>query len=248
MVKPGDPILKHLTANWFNNVTNAANRNLGQFASHQNFSRLEVTVVNHQAVAKDIYDAVAISDASIDYDTTKVGTLSQLAFETQALSNTDPHNWAILQAPLQGKIGATAPALLSGITWANVVTSDPNQSLTATVLGLAIAPVGKAFILFENSGAGPEVLIQIGIPQTRSDYFFELTEDMAAETLLGTYITASATANFYDVYGTFAFTETLYSWLGLIDEATTGYRGSAKLQDDLWIFDQGPCLDEIISS
>lgn len=204
MVKPGDPILKHLTAAWFNNL-DAVARKVGVNPGSSDPSRVSITVVNHEAVAKDIYDPVAIVSPTVTYPLGTPPVYSQLVFTTKALSSSSRHNWAVLQEPLPGKIGATAEALLVGITWVNVPFS-PTSSFrqfyeigTGNVLAYSVSNRGKGYEVgfVEHTSGVYRGLVLLSKPTPKLDLHLEA---------LG-YVTS----DFYDSPASFGVTIT--DWL-----------------------------------
>lgn len=182
MVKPGDPILKYLTANWFNRI-DALERKLGVSAQGAGqSSNLYITIVNHEAVAKDKWEPIALGTPKFDYPTEPIQTYENIVFNTKALSDTEPHNWAVLQEPLPGKIGATARALLSGITWVNVE-AEPTDDYLKIDTGdiLASSASGRGYIHYtSNYSISVDTyyrsLVQLSNPSSNdSHYLFTIT-------------------------------------------------------------------------
>lgn len=119
MANRGDKLTDFVTAAWYNQVTEAVNHINRGVPNKTLISDPGIVIVhNHEAVAKEKYAAVALGDAKIEYDENpEIGVHDAFHFDTQALSGTEPFNIAILQDTLPGEIGATARAMLIGLTW-----------------------------------------------------------------------------------------------------------------------------------
>lgn len=197
MVKHGDPILPHMTANWYNAVTNATNRRLGGRAPIIEDQFLTVMVQNHSETAKNIWDAVAIGTPAFNYDVANNIQHHQLVFNTSPLDVASPNNWAVLLAPLPGKVEgeapALAPAMLSGITWVNLDEDPTEDFITADDLVLKTSTSGKGHVIFRSSYEASEYvtayrpLIAIGIPSgTTSDCILAKTPSGGIPACTGT--------------------------------------------------------------
>jgi hypothetical protein len=259
MVKPGDPILQHLTAAWFNNV-NAATRAVGGNRPRtESISNQLITVVNHSTDSKGMYEPVALGSPKFDYNVPLGQIHNNIVFNTKDLDNEDPHNWVILQSPLPGRVGAAATALVLGISWMviDVTYIETNDFLQVkeNLISASSDPVvsysyeGKGQVIWKDDSIYASedlLLVSITAPPIQRTLFFTLTENMFPFTM-GTYITARALANFYDYAGNLLFQEFLHSYLGIIDDKEIGFSGQASLINNTWIFTQAPC-DTPISS
>lgn len=174
VAKPGDRIRDFVTAAWFNEVSRKTFKiktgNQIKFVAEDLTS---VTVRNHEAVAKEIFSVVGLGDFLADDRTERI-------FETEA---PDLTNWVILQEPLDGRIGATAKAMVVGSSWVNLgdLGSDPTQYVTVSG-GIAVpSSTGKAKILLTETdeddnvwafvalaleAGGDGTTLQVGIVQT----------------------------------------------------------------------------------
>ena len=176
MVKPGDPILKHITANWFNNLTNKTDRNIGGTALGQ-IGLQTILVQNHSTTAKNKYDAVALGDPVLDYDVPIGHIHNDIVFETKALTDSEPHNWVVLQEPLPGRVGASARAVLYGLTWLDLLDNDPGTDDFVKVVNgtpdlVLGAEDGKGYIhhvAYDDYNDNYLALITIGIPIASQD-------------------------------------------------------------------------------
>lgn len=250
MVKPGEPILKHLTANWFNDVTNSTSRILGGLNLAQTGSQT-ILVQNHSTTAKNKYDAVALGDPVLEYDGNAGHVHNDIVFETGNLSNSQPHNWVVLLEPLPGRVGASARALIHGLSWVRIPTVEgiilDKYLMIHSDNALRPAPFGKGHIHYEAiEDTTSLALTTIGNPPASATMFFTLIGDMAT-TWAGyettPVLTSRGLANFHDETGSVYFVDYLYGWEGMPDDATIGYTGSAELFNGIWRFEQGPCTD-----
>jgi len=266
-VKPGDPILKHLTAAWYNEVTKSASpqRLTGGGNVLDKFDRLIITVrKNEIGISYKKYDAIQIAAPYIDYEKPFDISHESIVFNTYD-PDVEPglHDWVVLLEPLPVEANKTAKAVLLGTTWVRQYTANLNsyegQSLVyRPSLSLTYGFEGKATILHRVIvGDFTYLLITLGNVPLQRERFFELTGNMEAidypmvsDELPNTRITAKAPANFYNFDGQLAYEDTLYSWDGIIDDKGTGFKGTAVLMNNHWLFDQANCnqADMIISS
>ena len=183
MARPGDPIRNHVTAAWFNETTRR-NKQLGTGIPSVGLAQefLKIRVYNHEAVAKDIYTPVAIGSAKLDYDKEYDATFATKDYNTQALDKDDEHNWVILQEPLPGSIGASADALVMGVTWINMGETDPAPDEYLTIVGtspsyLDGAASGRGLILSRHEDAGNAIfwiLAMMGMPAAPIDAIIDI--------------------------------------------------------------------------
>ena len=255
-VKPGDPILQNLTAAWFNRLS-VPQRGLGGGGGIDSFDHLLITVRNHSTTRRDIYTSVFLDTPHFDYAKEFDHTHNRIVINTTSSYSTisyDRNNFAILQEPLDGAIGATATALLKGITWLQVPTADLELTLNTylfkpTETTLSYGYEGKAEILHRVVvNTKNYFLVNLGNIPIQRHRFFVLTENMAA--YVGGYVrlTARAMAEFFDVSGTYLFDDYVYSWDGIVDDQEAGFEGVALLMDNHWVFNQATCNQGIISS
>lgn len=134
-VKPGDPILKHLTASWYNRVDRASlpQRNIGGRGSVDGFDHFSITVVNHSTSSKLQYETVVLGDYVFDYEKPFDITHQDIVQYTKS-SVSDKNGWGVLQEPLAGDIGASAKVLLKGLTWVRCLTSNLEGTSTLKFL------------------------------------------------------------------------------------------------------------------
>lgn len=255
-VKPGDPILKNLTAAWFNKLS-VPQRGLGGSGAIDVFDHLLITVRNHSTTRKDIYESVLLDTPHFDYAKEFDQTHDRIVINTTATAPTDSNgrnNFAILQEPLAGAVGATAVALLKGLTWLQCPTADLESSIDTYLFKPAATTLsygyeGKVEILHSVTvDTQTYFLVNIGNTPVQRHRFFVLTENMAAYVHDNLRITARALADFYDVDGNSTSSDYLYSWDNIIDDREIGFEGIALLMDNTWLFNQATCQLGIISS
>ena len=129
MAKSGDTLTDFITAPWYNKVERAVGPNLGGGLLPSDLNNHYVTVYNHSTTAKTKWEAVAYGTPKLDYEVPLGPAHEEFAFNTVDIEDlTDFNKLAILQEPLAGRVGASAKALLSGVSW--VKTDAPDTSLT----------------------------------------------------------------------------------------------------------------------
>lgn len=247
-VKPGDPIHKHLTAKWFNRVDKATlpQRVVGGRAVIGQFDNLTVTVRNHSSDPRAKYESVFLGGPYFDYE--KPFDITHNSVVINTTSSAAANAWAILQEPLAGAVGSTARALMKGVTWLQCLTADLSGDLNAYLLkpseyGLQFAYEGKVEILdIYSTGAYTYFLVNMGNTPVQRHRFFILSENVVS--ISSGRFTGRALAYFYDAYVGNMGQDYLYSWDGIIDNEVTGFKGTAVLMDNLWIFDQANCEQE----
>lgn len=114
MAKKGDILTDFVTAPWYNKVNKAIDLRTGLGTTH---SPVIITVYNHSTTPRKVWEPVSLGTSKIDYTDYPNVNYNNIAFNTKALSSSDPHNIAILQQPLEGIVGASADAMLVGATW-----------------------------------------------------------------------------------------------------------------------------------
>lgn len=264
-VKPGDPILKHLTAAWYNRVDKAttSQRNLGGGVSIDQFNRLIITVrKNAIGISYKKYDAIQIAAPYINYEKPFDISHESIVFNTYASGITPGiHDWVVLLEPLPATADATAKAVLLGTTWvrqntANLI-SYPGESLVyRPSWSLTYGHEGKATILHRVVVSDyTYLLVTLGNAPQQRELFFELSGNMVAidypmvsDELPNARLTAKAPASFYNFNGDLQFSDDLYSWDGIIDDKGTGFKGTAVLMNNHWLFDQANCNQPTIIS
>ncbi len=192
-VKPGDPILKHLTAGWFNRVDQATlpQRRTGESAAVPDFNRLEIKVLNYAGnVSYRKYTAVPLGDPHFNYgklfDLTHNVIVLDVKNESEPI--TDPNNWAVLQEPLTLHGGPPVLALLKGITWIQCPTSQITGNPSSRFLQvkepehLHYSGTGRAEIILKTEVTGDDVprtyfLVNMGSVGGSSIKYFVLAED-----------------------------------------------------------------------
>ena len=167
---------------------------------------------------------------------------------TQAKSNGLVH---IPENPIKVDCVANAGLTFSRFQAANIVgpaipyedfDGDAVQYSTSRVKvnsTLIVDKWGKAIILSppESPGLPGLILIRGGI--NIESPFFVLTGNMTP--VAGSWATARAMADFCDWDNNVLFSDYLYSWLGIIDDEQTGFKGTAEYFKGRWRFEQGPC-------
>lgn len=212
MARPGQPIRDFVTARWYNDITKRARKTKQEIKNGFNRpSYSTATVYNHEAVAKAPYTIVGIGDH-------KVPNREDNAFDT---TDPSPSNWAILQEPLDARVGASAEAVVVGASWLNMgdLAEDPTEYITVEAGSPVASSSGKAQVLHTETddddnvwvfaalavegGSGGEVL-KIGVVQDPPDGF---GRSPRAGNLLGTEWIKDAsygTGVVYEVGDTFA--------------------------------------------
>lgn len=118
MAKKGDKLTDFVTSGWYNDVTRKLGLRTGPGGSPLVTQNQYITVYNHSTTPRERWRVVALGTPALDYTTPlEEGTHEELAFNTKALTSSDPHNLAILQEALPGEEGASATALLMGTSW-----------------------------------------------------------------------------------------------------------------------------------
>jgi hypothetical protein len=256
-VKPGDPILKHLTASWYNR-TLAPKRNQGGGQQITGLDHLNVYIQNTDTTAHEIYEPLLLGPPVIDYDDDIDSRHKNVVLEKGSLPlSVDVDTvqaWGVLQAPLPVKVGAVAELLLTGITWIRgPLTATSAKQFVDFVpeeysIEIDFVNSGRAEVLYHYDLAGERIYLVnlVGPTAPVENKFFTLTESMA--TFTSGRLTARAMADLTDSYGNSAGSDYVYSWDEIVDTKTTGFKGKAILADGIWLFDQAYCEQGIISS
>ncbi len=165
MVRKGDPILPALTAEFFND-TERRNKAYG------------IGGINPDSVDEPnyIYIRNTTTTAFSRFSPVGLGTLQQayashsynsnnLLFNSAALSESKKNSWAVLQEPLEGRVGAIALAIIIGRSWVRVPSDYVADSPYLDVVGTVItgATQGKAAVLAESvDGSNKIVFANLG--------------------------------------------------------------------------------------
>lgn len=153
MAQPGDKLQDFVTAKWFNKVDAYLAKKLTGIRTARDTTQQDfIWVSNHEAVAKEQFTVVAINTpvAGIS-DRTEI-LYDVPVYYTKALSTGEPDNIFILLDPLPGEIGATARALVSGVSLLKTksflfltdpVVGDYYRYEGPTALDLGVATTGR---------------------------------------------------------------------------------------------------------
>lgn len=167
MANKGDDLLKTLNASFITELQRLVNKSkTGGNSLPDPDQYYSITVVNHEAVAKAKYTAVALGTPAITYTGVINHRHERLIYNTKALDVDDPDNWVVLLEPLPGVVGASAEALVVGITWlkTNDSVTEP-RFIQVDDTEPVFKSSGKAYALFSYSdGTDYTTLIVMGSP------------------------------------------------------------------------------------
>lgn len=243
--KPGDKITDHLTSGWFNEQNKTRTTSpLKQIPPPEN-------PIRARCVADSGVDILRFHPAKI------VGPATEWDDETSpttiACKVDEPSNTSLPWGVVQGPVNADSSSniVLFGLTWAifDYTASDTHVDieLSGGSYVLVSSTSGRAHIILPPESAGKPGLIfisPVGVaePTEIDTPFFILTEDMSP-TSGGdpTLATAKAMADFKDWDNSTLYSEYLYSWDGIIDDAETGFFGVAERYGDFMRFKQASC-------
>lgn len=245
MAKPGDPFRDVYTADWYNRVTSVIDPTYGG-PRPQSSNNQYVTVYNHSTTPREIWEAVSLGTPKLDYAVPLTdGAHGEFAFNSRnyASSNhNDRHNLVILQEPLAGEVGASARALMSGVSWLklSVVPLRPYDNFisisTSNVLSYSNHGRIEVRTYFEYAASTYIALVTIGeltLPIT--PYRFRLLEDLG---------TGIAVAEIFGMDGTSIGYHNLYDPEGIFDVLVTNNRGIAIREEDRFYVYNAKCPED----
>ena len=149
MAKKGDKLTDFITSGFYNDVTKKLGLRTGPTGIPLESQNHYVTVYNHSTTPRERWEAVSLGAAKLDYSDLESGVQDEFAFNTADFDGDDPHNLVILQEPLAGEMGATAQALIHGISWlsipSGILGDAANNYIKLTTLTslLTWAPIGR---------------------------------------------------------------------------------------------------------
>lgn len=240
VVKAGDDIRKGITASWFNEQNKRRTQAKPNSIVHIPENPVKVGCIASSGITLDRFEAANIVAPAIPYEDFDGDAVQYSTVAVKVNDTLVENKWGIVQGPCTQDNPSKLVVL--GVTWALFDYADGHTHVDIVGGALTSGTSGKGIILSapESSGLPGLILIRGGVNIEAP--FFQLTSDMAP--IAGTWATARATANFYDWDNNLLFSDYLYSWLGIIDDAESGFKGTAEYFKGYWRFEQGPCDQE----
>lgn len=237
VVKAGDDIRKGITATWVNEQNKS--RTKAQRNTVEPFSETPITVrcLASASIEFDRFEAANIIGPAVPYSAFGTGSFQYSTLFSEINKTLTPDKWGIVQSPCVSSISSRLVVL--GVTWALFDYTDGHTHVEVVSGALTSGTSGKAIILSPPEEAGKPGLILIRGGINIESPFFVLTGNMAP--VAGSWATARAMADFCDWDNNVLFSDYLYSWLGIIDDEQTGFKGTAEYFKGRWRFEQGPC-------
>lgn len=240
VVKAGDDIRKGVTASWFNEQNKRRSQARPNQVVPYPENPISVPCIADTGIDLARFDAANIVGPAIPYEDFD-GSATQYTTASVKINDTlTQDKWGVVQGPCLPE--QSSHLILTGVTWANFTYTSGHTHVDVVGGALTSGIAGKAVILSPPEAPGKPGLILIRSNYLIPAFFFELIEDMVP--VSNPWATARALANFKDWDNNTLFTDYLYSWLHIIDDAMTGYKGSAELYFGYWRFEQGPCAGE----
>lgn len=248
MARKGDILTDFVTANWYNDVTRSLGKKGGIGAATIGYQNQYCIVSNHTPTPQKVWTAVSRGETKPNY-TKKLrsGTHQRLMYETKNYDGDDPDNLVILQKPLAGRVGSTAPALVLGSSWVRV----PDDSQPYNYLGidssdeLNYRPSGRMEVLdvVETTDMDPIFLAFVLIgPLAGQNAILIKTPSggIDAATGSGPYTFGSATCDLVTEQGVVTSeTETIYN---IVNDSIAGsVIGKAERVGSIYIIDVASC-------
>ena len=236
-VKAGDDIRKGITA------TSIYEQNKKRIKARPNtiepFSETSIIVKCKASAGVELvrFEAANIVGPAVPYSPFGTSSFQYSTLFTEVNDTLTADKWGIVQGPCLPNI--TSKLVVSGVTWALFNYTSGHTHVDVVSGALTSGTSGKAIILSppESPGLPGLILIRGGI--NIESPFFVLTGNMAP--VSGSWATARAMANFCDWDNNILFSDYIYSWLGIIDDEQTGFKGTAEYFKGRWRFEQGPC-------
>lgn len=237
VVRAGDDIRKGVTASWFNEQNKKRTQAKSNGLAHIPENPVKVDCVANTGLTFSRFQAANIVGPAIPYEDFDGDAVQYSTSRVKVNSTLVADKWGILQGPCTQD--NPSKLVVSGVTWALFNYTSGHTHVDVVSGALTSGTSGKAIILSppESPGLPGLILIRGGI--NIESPFFVLTGNMTP--VAGSWATARAMADFCDWDNNVLFSDYLYSWLGIIDDEQTGFKGTAEYFKGRWRFEQGPC-------
>lgn len=192
VAKPGDSLLQHVTASWFNEQ----NKRRSQARANQVIpypeNPISVPCIADTGIDLACFDAANIVGPAIPYEDFD-GSATQYATASVKINNTlTQDKWGIIQGPCLS--GQPSHLILAGVTWANFAYTAGHTHIDVVGGALVSGTSGKGLILSPPEAPGKPGLILIQSGNQTDHFLFTLAANMGTIGALATISSLDDTA------------------------------------------------------